>query len=561
MKSSTSHADPSPGDTSAVAEPSRYSEAVNSHRPGRLHARALVSMLAALALVMGTSPAIAADDFHTYSGSTPLSAIANGAVLKTRTVQYSLSGIPVPLTVVQLLYRTTDAQGRPSANATSIIQPPASALTGPARQVVAYQSFYDSLNPEDGPSYALAGGSSGGTPVVHAETASIAGLLLAGHPVVMADTQGATADFAAGPEYGRATLDSVRAVLASPESNVSPDARIGLLGYSGGAIGTNWAAVLAPSYAPDINERLVGAAEGGVLVVPDHNLDYISGSQVWAGVLVMAIIGVSRAYDVPLRDYLNERGRQLLDDLDRAPIGDVLGRYPGLTYESLALPQHQDRTTIEPYVTTVNKLNLGQAPIPTIPMFIGQGTGGDAEGTQAHPTYGSGDGVMLAGDVRSLARRYCEADLSIQHREYPASHVTTVPLWLPEAIVWLEARFDGTTPAPTSCGSIAPGNSLAPLADPGSGPPATPTDPSDGAGGDSAPDPTPASGSGESGTLSPDTDRLAAGSGSGTGVSTRDTLPGTGAPAIAGLLVLAWVCLAAGHLLWFRGRSQHLLGS
>ncbi|MGA8851033.1 MAG: lipase family protein [Aeromicrobium sp.] len=529
---------------------------MNSHRPGRLQARALVSILAVLALVMGTSPAIAADDFHTYSGSTPLSVLANGTVLKTRTVQYSLSGIPLPLTVVQLLYRTTDAQGRPSANATSIIQPPASALTGPATQVVAYQSFYDSLNPEDGPSYALAGGNSGGTPVVHAETASVAGLLLAGHPVVMADTQGATADFAAGPEYGRATVDSLRAVLASPASNVSPTAKIGLLGYSGGAIGTNWAAVVAPSYAPDINERLVGAAEGGVLVVPDHNLDYISGSTIWAGVLVMAFVGVSRAYDVPLRDYLNERGRQLLDDLDRAPIGDVLGRYPGLTYESLALPQHQDRTTIEPYVTTVNKLNLGQAPIPTIPMFVGQGTGGEAEGTQEHPTYGSGDGVMLAGDVRSLARRYCDADLPVQYREYPASHVTTVPLWLPEAIAWLEARFDGTTSPPSSCGSIAAGNSLAPLPVPGNGSPMHPTDPSDGSGGGPGPDPTPASGGGDSPTPGSKTDALAAGSGSGAGANARDTLPGTGAPAIAGLLALAWVCLAAGHLLWFRGRQN-----
>ena len=38
-----------------------------------------------------------------------------------------------------------------------------------------------------------------------------------------------------------------------------------MLGYSGGAIATEWAAELAPSYAPEVNERLIGAAIGGVL--------------------------------------------------------------------------------------------------------------------------------------------------------------------------------------------------------------------------------------------------------------------------------------------------------
>ncbi|MGA9715075.1 MAG: hypothetical protein WBQ48_04530, partial [Aeromicrobium sp.] len=83
-----------------------------------------------------------------------------------------------------------------------------------------------------------------------------------------------------------------------------------------------------------------------------------------------------------------------------------------------------------------------------------------------------------------------------------------------------------------------------------------PTDPSDGSGGGPGPDPTPASGGGDSPTPGSKTDALAAGSGSGAGANARDTLPGTGAPAIAGLLALAWVCLAAGHLLWFRGRQN-----
>ncbi len=54
-----------------------------------------------------------------------------------------------------------------------------------------------------------------------------------------------------------------------------------MLGYSGGAIATEWAAELAPAYAPDLDRRLIGAAMGGVLVHPARNLLYVEGSYFW----------------------------------------------------------------------------------------------------------------------------------------------------------------------------------------------------------------------------------------------------------------------------------------
>ena len=74
-----------------------------------------------------------------------------------------------------------------------------------------------------------------------------------------------------------------------------------------------------------------------------------------------------------------------------------------------------------------------------------------------------GDGVMIAGDVRSLAKQYCADGLPVVHREYPLSHFTSVPFWLPEAMAWLNARFAGV-PAPSTCSSIPAGNPLTPLA-------------------------------------------------------------------------------------------------
>lgn len=429
---------------------------------------AVVAVLATLATLAPVSPpahAAAApsagpDPFFTYAGTTPLRDYAPGTVLKTRTLPYRVAGVPLPLRVVQLVFRTTDQQGRAVAGVTSVIKP----LTGTTTRVISYQSFYDSLDPEHGPSRAIAGSTAPGAMAAHVETVLMSAFLLRGYAIVMADTEGPTADFAAGPEYGRVTLDSIRAALRTPVTGILPAAKVGMVGYSGGAIATNWAAVLAPSYAPDVNRRLVGAAEGGVLVRPSANLRYIDGSLVWAGVMPMAVVGVARAFGIDLTPYLSDEGRRIYAQLEKAPILEVLGRYPGLTWAELTKPAYADPADIPVFVRTVNQLNLGTRPNPTIPMFIGQGTGGQIEGTRGdRPGLGKGDGVMLAGDVRTLARKYCAGGVDVVHREYPLSHFTSVPFWLPEAIAWLSARFAGR-PAPDTCASIPAGNPLTPLA-------------------------------------------------------------------------------------------------
>ena len=124
----------------------------------------------------------------------------------------------------------------------------------------------------------------------------IAPALLAGETVVVPDTEGQNADFAAGPEYGYNTLDSLRAALSSSATGLIGAPKIGLIGYSGGAIATEWAAELAPSYAPSVNSHIIGAAFGGTLVDPAHNLHYVEGSTTWAGVIPMALIGVARSF-------------------------------------------------------------------------------------------------------------------------------------------------------------------------------------------------------------------------------------------------------------------------
>lgn len=420
---------------------------------------ALVIMIGGAGSASAAQPSPSQDPFYTYTGSTPLSAIAPGTVLKTRTLSYHVAGVPLPLSVVQLLYRTTNAQDQPSVDVTSVVKP----ATGGSRRVVAYQSAYDSLNPADEPSAQIAGDFTLGGIIPNVETALIAPFLLEGDTVVVDDTEGETADFAAGPEYGTDTLDSIRAALSSPATGIPSNAQVAMVGYSGGAIATEWAAQLAPTYAPDVNDHLIGAAMGGVFVDPIHNLQYVSGSLVWAGVMPMALDGLARAYGLDLTPYLSTYGAQLLAKDENASIVDVLGEDPGLTYAQLVKPQYAQPDSIPLLVQTANELIMGQNGAPTIPLMIGQGANGIIEGTPpGGPGIGAGDGVMVTGDVRSLAREYCHEGVPVQYTQYDLlSHTTSLVPWVPQALAWVAGRFAGSPP-PQDCASIAPGNSLAP---------------------------------------------------------------------------------------------------
>ncbi|MET9361689.1 lipase family protein [Streptomyces sp. NPDC006632] len=420
---------------------------------------------AAAAPSVSSAPSVAAkaagsDSFYTYDGSEPLSSFTPGTVLKTRTLQYHLLGIPTPVKAVQLLYRTTDAQGRPSVGVTSVVRSPG----GDGSKAVSYQSAYDSLNPADGPSRAIAGNVTLGGVLPNAEALVLVPFLLQGYDVVVPDTEGQSADFAAGPEYGTTTLDSIRAVGRSPETGMNASTRFGLIGYSGGAIATQWAATLAPSYAPDVNRNLVGFTEGGLLVDPAHNLKYVDGSAIWAGVIPMALIGASRSFGIDLKPYMSSYGLEVYKKLENGSIVNALGQYPGLTWKKLAKPEYADPNSVPEFLQAVNKLNLGSAATPTVPGFIAQGNGGVLEGTFSNlPGIGTGDGVMVAGDVRSLARQYCDTgNKAIKFQQYGAlSHVGAIVPWAPAALGWLNDRFAGRT-APSDCGRIPSGNSLAP---------------------------------------------------------------------------------------------------
>jgi hypothetical protein len=217
----------------------------------------LPAVQAALAMLAAPGLACAAttpDPFFQYTGSTPLASIAPGTVLKTRTISVTIAGFTTKFKATQLVYRSTDALQQPTANVTTIFAPDCAAGTSACpnkNKVISYQSFYDSLNPEDSPSRAYAGGKRIPDVLPGVETVLFGSYVKKGYTVIISDTEGQKANFAAGPEYGYNTLDAIRATFNSPAIGLSPAAKVAMMGYSGGAIATEWAAELAPTYAPD----------------------------------------------------------------------------------------------------------------------------------------------------------------------------------------------------------------------------------------------------------------------------------------------------------------------
>jgi len=392
-------------------------------------------------------PRPADDPFYKYDAGR-LAKARPGTPLRSRQVTLALGTNPVPLTATQILYRTTDSVGDPTYSVTTVALP----VTGTvAPRMVSYQSFYDALSSKCNPSYTLRGGDPGAdnTQLTLAEQVVVTDLVASGYVVNVPDFENVDLDWVAGVESGRSTLDSIRATLTYLELPRSTP--LAMLGYSGGSIGSEFAAELQPRYAPRLN--LVGVAAGGLPVHLAHNLHYVDGSPVWSSVAPAALAGIARGYNIRLRPYLTAKGRRIVRTVRHQCIGEFSGAWPGLRIKDIIKRRHLPVFQIPVFRRTVNRLIMGSLPgHPETALLLGAGI---------HD--GTGDDVMIKGDEEALAHQYCEAGLDVQFQVFNGLDHTNAGLaFLSTAQAWIATRFLGL-PATNNCASIGPGNSLAPI--------------------------------------------------------------------------------------------------
>ncbi|MFI9509677.1 lipase family protein [Nocardia sp. NPDC052566] len=397
-----------------------------------------VTLVALPMFSLAAAPAVQAEsalplptDDPFYRADVPLTDVAPGTVLRTRSVGLAPTGTQLPLQATQVLYRTTGQLGEPAATVATVIRPPSA--SGPLR-IVSYQEAYDALGARCDPSYTVRGGGA----LAVADTPLFAAYLAAGFTVVTSDYEGAERAYGAGRKSGYATLDGIRAALRTLDAPSSTP--IGMSGFSGGSIATEFAAELAPQYAPELN--IAGAALGGYPVDLVNTVNYINGKQDWATLLPYVLEGSARGFGIDLAPYLSDYGKQVIAEVadQCAPDGP---KFPGLRIEQLLLPQYQDFTAIPAFAPMIEQGRMGNSGTPKGPLLLGAG---NADGT--------GDGVIVTKDERELAAEYCRRGVPVRYLEYQgADHFAAGLLFIPATIPFFQSRFDGT-PFDNGCAAL-----------------------------------------------------------------------------------------------------------
>ncbi|WP_349292397.1 lipase family protein [Nocardia cyriacigeorgica] len=364
-----------------------------------------------------------------------------GEIIAARQVNVANAGlIPVNVDAWQVSYRSNNTRDEAIPAVATVLKPRGSAPD----KLVSMQLAEDSLAAYCSPSYAVQQWSAAaflGQVVAPAEFLIAQGALQQGWGVVIPDHQGPNNAFAAGPLAARITLDGIRAARGFEPMRITDDARIGLFGYSGGAIATGHTAELKQSYAPELN--IVGAAEGGV-PADLGNVLQVGNGQAWSGMIMAAVLGLANEYPefAALLDRdLDPLGRGLAQVKSNLCVQWNTALFPFLNIKGM-LRVDGDPLDHPVVRDVIDKTRMGKS-VPDMPMFIWQG---------------NPDELIPVGPVNTMVDTYCRnPEAQVQYvREHAAEHLTTAVSGAPMALLWLRDRLEGV-PAQPGCSTFDAG--------------------------------------------------------------------------------------------------------
>lgn len=396
-------------------------------------------LTAVLALLRPTPPS--QDSF--YNVPKNVAEYKNGNIISFRDTPVQVRSSLFPMDVKnswQFLVRSEDSFGNPNAFVTTVLEP----YNSDPSKVWSYQAWEDSNNIDCAPSYALLYKSSPNTIAMQTEIPFIQFGLLKGWFVAIPDYQGPKSAFTVGRQSGQAVLNGIRAVLNSGSiTGVKKDAQVALYGYSGGSIAAGWASQLQPLYAPELKERIVGAALGG-WVTNVTLVAFAADGTISAGLIPNAVNGIISEYS----DY-----QHILDqELSRARSDHFYAALDGCLVNSLTL-----------YI--FHKFFLGRFPyfragadffrIPEIAEIIRNNTAAytNTDGVPEIPVFvfhGEADEIVPISEADRAYENFCEWGApSIEYAVAEnTGHVIELFLGTGAAFAWLEKRFDGLDTIP-----------------------------------------------------------------------------------------------------------------
>jgi triacylglycerol lipase len=375
----------------------------------------------------GTRPQLPADDPF-YEPPIGFQHATPGTVLRSRDVELAFLGlIPQRVRATQLLYRTTDMHGNADAAATTVIVP-AERAPAAVTPIISYQCAIDAVTSRCFPSYALRRHARATGAVAQFEFLLIAACLAEGWAVSVPDHEGRLGMWGAPYEPGYHVLDGLRAALASKRLGLSPDAQVGLWGYSGGGLATAWAAEMSGSYAPELN--VVGAVLGSPVGDLGKTFRRLNGTFA-SGLPALVVAALAHIYpdlDRIIEEHATPEGKLLLERLHTMTTAEAMVRMAKKDMgDLLDLPLEQILDTPEVQHVFAD-IKLGVAA-PTPPVLIVQAV---------H------DQLISVENIDELAEMYRSGGASVTyHRDMFSEHMLLHPMSAPMALRWLIDRFAG----------------------------------------------------------------------------------------------------------------------
>ncbi len=341
------------------------------------------------------------DAFYKSPSAASLASLSNGQIIRFREITAPDSTNNITK-AYQLMYRSTDNKNAPSASVTTVLIPTNAPAAG-RRQIMSYQSFYDSLTSDCTPSYLTLQGKM-------FESTTVNTSLKKGYVVVLSDYEGLDNQWIVGLNTAHGVLDGIRAAINFTPAGVSPGAAVALAGFSGGGHASAWAAELADEYAPDLN--IVGTAMGGVPVNIKNVANKVDGG-LFSSVYLGAVVGLSRAYpEIEPAKYATTAGLAAIKDMgSRCLLGVVEGKKDMLFKYAFkkSTTYLKDANFLDlPEIDAIIQANNLGSRKPNAPVYVYEGTN---------------DEIMPIADVDALVAKYCSQGITVQYNRTTGDHV------------------------------------------------------------------------------------------------------------------------------------------
>jgi pimeloyl-ACP methyl ester carboxylesterase len=330
----------------------------------------------------------------------------------------------------QIIYQSENAKGEVIAVSGTVLVPRQSWPDG-ERPIIGYSVGTRGLGDACAPSHTMSQG-------YDYESPNIISLLERGWAVVISDYEGLGTPsghtYMIGPSQGRVALDIVRAAQSLPQTGLSSNAPVILMGFSQGGAAAGWASELSSDYAPEIN--IIASVLGGVPADLEATGRFLDGT-IFAGLALMASVGLDNAYDeINLAEILKENGLELLSHSKSACIleTDEIATKLGTLFSKFTDYAKFNPVDDPTWQHFMAKSKLGNKK-PNMPVYL---------------YHGIFDRMVPYDPATELRQDWCEQGAVVEWHTLFEGHLTSLYSGPARAVRWMEQRFAGM-PARDNC--------------------------------------------------------------------------------------------------------------